>query len=141
MSNDELTTSDVLLDDTKNLCNIYQSNNSVNDDDSDLTVLHDNLYYTETEFLKLVLEQGYSTSNYITVLSINIANLFSKLGSLKNFLANISTSGNKPDIVSLVETHISDCINAGYDHAALTNIIPGYKFFHKGRSVKKGGGV
>ena len=141
MSNDELTTSDVLLDDTKNLCNIYQSNNSANDDDSDLTVLHDNLYYTETEFLKLVLEQGYSTSNYITVLSINIANLFSKLGSLKNFLANISTSGNKPDIVSLVETHISDCINAGYDHAALTNIIPGYKFFHKGRSVKKGGGV
>ena len=105
MSNDELTTSYVLLDDTKNLCNIYQSNNSANDDDSDLTVLHDNLYYTETEFLKLVLEQGYSTSNYITVLSINIANLFSKLGSLKNFLANISTAGNKPDSVLSRNAH------------------------------------
>ena len=141
MSNDELTISDVQNDDTKNLCNIYQSNDSVNDEGSDLIVLHDNLYHTETEFSKLILEQGYSTSHYVTVLSLNIANLLSKLGSLKNFLANISTNGNKPDIVSVVETHISESINAGYDDAALTNIVPGYKFFHKGRSLRKGGGV
>ena len=141
MCDDELTTSDVLLDDTKNLCNIYHSDESENDNDGDLTVLHDNQYYTETDFTNFIEEQGYVEANYLTILSINIANLFSKLGSLKNFLANVSSKGNKPDIVTIVETHITASTNAGYDNASLTNIVPGYKFFHKGRSVKKGGGV
>ena len=136
MTDDELSTSDVLIDVSKNLCNLLQSNNDEDYDEAGLSTLQENLYYTETEFTDFI-----SNVNNLTIVSVNIANLLSKLGSLKRFLNNVSLKGNKPDIVAITETHINDTTNHGYDKEGLTNIIPGYQFFHKGRKLKRGGGV
>ena len=72
---------------------------------------------------------------------MNIANLLSKLNSLKIFLDNINTTENKVDIIVVVETHINETTNAGYSKEELKSILPGYFFYNKGRQTKKGGGV
>ena len=59
--------------------------------------------------------ENYNNFN-ITILTINIANLLSKLGSLKVFLNNITTQTNKPDIIVVIETHISEITQAGYSN-------------------------
>ena len=135
MNYDELTTSDVLSDETKNFQNIYLNR----EDEEEHTPLLDSLYFTETEFNNL-LAQYYSTSDNITVISLNIANLLSKLNSLKTFLNYISTKNITPDIIVVVETHISE-INPIYTPGEICNLLLNYHFFHKGRSLKKGGGV
>ena len=75
------------------------------------------------------------------IITLNVANLFSKLRFFKLFINNLTTSDNKPDVITVVETHITESMNAGYSPEELKNIIPGYRFFHKGRMAKKGGGV
>ena len=138
----DLTTSDVLADDSKNLCNIYMKNNIDDDDDNEDTVnLNQNLYYTETEFLNFITTNKFNNLNNLTIISINIANFFSKLGSFKIFISNITSKDNKPDIIVVVETHINENNNAGYSQEEMKNIIPGYDFFHRGRKSKRGGGV
>ena len=82
-----------------------------------------------------------TNNHHLTIIRINIANLLSKLSSLKVFLANISNPDNRPNIISVVETHISQDGKSGYDDEELSNILPGYKFFYAGRRKKKGGGV
>ena len=140
MNNDDLSVSDVLADHSKNFCSIYQSVDEEDDNSYDTVTLHDNEYYTESEFLSITTDNNLDKENHLTILSLNIANLFSKLTSLKRFLNYTASQGKKPDIVCLVETHIHDSVNAGYDKT-LSNIIPGYEFFHHGRKSKKGGGV
>ena len=138
MISDELSTSDVLTDPSKNLANIYHSNE---DDEADVVTLLDNQYYTETDFCEFVKDSNLSKTDNLIILSINIANLFSKLNSFKAFLQNISNDGPKPDIITVVETHINETTNHGLDSTTLSNIIPGYQFFHKGRKNKRGGGI
>ena len=138
MTDDDLTTSDVLADEEKNFCNIYGTNA---DDDDNVIPLFDSLYFTETEFVDLINDEDINDLNNFTILSLNIANLFSKLNSFKVFLNNVSTQKNRPDVIILVETHIPNEVNAGYTENELKNILPGYNFFHKGRALKKGGGV
>ena len=140
MTDVELTTTDVLADNTKNLCSFYY-NQDVDDEDVDITPLNDNQYYTETEFIDFVDKSNFTNVNNLTILSINIANLLSKLNSLKSFLINLAAKGNKPDIIVIVETHISNLSNSSFDAKALKNIVPGYEFFHEGRKTKRGGGV
>ena len=137
MTSDELSTSDVLTDPSKNLANFYHSNE---DDEENTVTLLDNQYYTETDFCEFIKNTNDLNTTNLTILSLNIANLFSKLNSLKTFLDNIST-GSKPDIITVVETHINDSTNHGFDCKALANIIPGYQFFHRGRKNKRGGGI
>ena len=141
MTDDELSTSDVLIDVSKNLCNLFQSDNDKENDEAGINSLQENLYYTESEFSDFIEHSNISNANNLTIISVNIANLLSKLGSLKRFLTNVSLKGNKPDIVAITETHINDKTNHGYDKESLTDIIPGYQFFHKGRKLKRGGGV
>ena len=133
MGDDELTISDVLSDEEKNLCNIYKF-----EDENESTALKESLYYTETEFNDFMKEKKYNDDNNLTILSLNIANLFSKLNSFKSFVNNISTANKQPDVIVVVETHIKEA-TIGYSEAELKNILPGYSFFHKGRSTKKGG--
>ena len=140
MTDDELTTTDVLTDPTKNLCNLYQNNQDLDDHEADIIALHDNEYYTESEFIDFLETRNYTDKNHITVLSINIANLISKLQSLKNFLSHLAFKGNRPDVIVIVESHIPED-EAGHSKEELANIVPGYMFFHRGRRVKKGGGV
>ena len=132
----ELLVSDVLADEQKNFCNIY-----LDDNDDTRLPLTDSLYYTETEYVDLINQENYSDLNHLSIISLNIANLLSKLSSLKLFLNNISTINKRPDIIVVVETHISSVTNVGYTPNELANIIQGYNFFYRGRTNKRGGGV
>ena len=107
---DELAISDVLTDDSKNLCNIY----SADDDEAQNYNLSDSLYYSETEFVDLLTSQKLSDRQNLTIFSINIANLLTKLRSLKLFINNISTPEKSPDIIVVVETHLNNNSCAGY---------------------------
>lgn len=135
MTDDELTTSDVLTDNTKNLCEIYDK-----DQEADKTPLQDNEYYTETGFIDFMETKNFESPNHLKIFSLNIANLLSKLNSLKTFLNNLSSKGHKLDIIVIVETHILDNDDR-LSTQELKNIIPGYVFYHQGRKLKKGGGV
>ena len=139
MQNDEITVSDVLRDESKNLCNILKENDV--DDTDDKILLTDSEYFTESEFVHYITSHEISEQNNVTILNINIANLLSKLTNFKIFLNNISTTINKPSIICVVETHLSQSKNTVYDKNQLENLIPGYKFVHAGRKQKKGGGV
>ena len=125
MNDDELTTSDVLIDETKNFTNIYQNL----EDEEEHAPLLDSLYFTESEFNNL-MTQCHINSDNLTILSLNIANLLSKLNSLKTFLNYISIKHVSPDIIIVTETHISDFINI-YTPDELRNRprIPPEKFF------------
>ena len=68
MSNDELSTQDVLTDPSKNLCTIYNQ-----DDDDEETVtatIHDNQYFTETDFVDFVQNSNFTNANNLTILSV-----------------------------------------------------------------------
>ena len=134
---DELAISDVLTDDSKNLCNIY----STNDDEAQNFNLSDSLFYSETEFVDLLTSQKFSDKQNLSIFSINIANLLTKLRSLKLFINNISTPEKSPDIIVVVETHLTKTNCASYTESELKSIIPGYEFYHRDRTTKKGGGV
>ena len=113
MSNEDLSVSDVLADRTKNLRNFYLDNNNTDaddedEDDNEAVTLYESLYFTETDFSDFVIEKKYNNHHNVTIISINIANLHSKLNSLKCFLHNITTDAYKPDIIVIVETHIND---------------------------------
>ena len=145
MLDDELTITDVLIDPSKNLGNVYNSdNNSDNnqDNESDHTFrLPDNEYLTETDFIDLSKTAKFQNEDNLLILNLNIANLLSKLSSFKSFLSNLYHNGRKPDLIFLVETHITEQQQSGYSKEDLTNIIPGYTFFSRGRKEKRGGGV
>ena len=138
MSENELTCSDVLADECKNLCNLYPSSeNDDLDDVDDNVVLRDSLYYTESEFTQFCELKNFKNGDNLTIISLNIANILSKLRSFKTFINNITTSENQPDIIIVVETHITNSTNAGYTQTELQNILPGYRLFHNGRTTSK----
>ena len=140
MTDNDLTTSDVLTDPSKNLCNLLNyTDGNYDEEEDDPMALQDNLYYTETEFTDLMILGGYCTDNNLTIISLNVANLLSKLSSLRQFLNRFKE--NKPDIIIIVETHISNILNGGYDQESLRHLLEGYIFFHEGRKGKRGGGV
>ena len=141
MTDDEVTVEDVSTDRTKNLCNIFNIDRNQDDDSIDPLELKDNENYTESDFIDFIVANNYSTANNLLILSLNIANLSSKLSSLKSLILSLSLKGCKPDVVILVETHITRQYNNGYNEEDLANIVPGYTFFHKGRKDRRGGGV
>ena len=70
MSNDELSTQDVLTDATKNLCTLYQHEDD--DDETNTISLTDNQYFTETDFIEFLTNANISNRSNLTILSINI---------------------------------------------------------------------
>ena len=136
----DLTVPEVYEDISKKLCNILH--NSDDDDVDDNTpVLCDSLYYTETDFVECIDKENIQNDLNITVITLNVANLLSKLRFFKLFICNITTPKNRPDIIIVVETHITESTNHGYTESELKHILPEYSFFHRGRTSKKGGGV
>ena len=117
MSDNELTTSDVLIDKTKNFRDIYEDQ-----EDEEHVPLSDSLYFTETEFNDL-LTQSYTSHDNLTIISLNIANLLSKLNSLTTFLDYISSARTTPDIIIVVETHITEA-NPIYTSEELRDLLP-----------------
>ena len=132
----ELTVPDVFADISKNLCNLL-----VSTDDEEALNLCDSLYYTESDFVDFINSNKVQNESNLTIVSLNIANLLSKLNSFRIFLDGISTAKNKPDVIIVVETHLTSTTNSGLSPHELKSIIPGYNFYHKVRETKKGGGV
>ena len=98
----ELTVPDVYGDTSKNLCNLLASA-----DDEEAPNLSDSLYYTESDFVDFIDSNKIQNESNLTIVSLNIANLLSKINSFRVFLDSISTAKNKPDVVVVVETHLS----------------------------------
>ena len=138
MQNQDLN--DVINDDTKNLNSVYQTDDN-DDQDTSSTSFKETMYYSETEYMNFLKTKKISDENHLKILSLNIANLLSKLSNLKLMLQNISNTANVPNIIAVCETHLNDSQNHGYTQDELKNLIPGYKFFYKNRVNKKGGGV
>ena len=88
----ELTVLDVLADEQKNFCNVYLDDDDNDHIDDPGLPLKDSLYYTETEYVDLIGKECYSDLNHLSIISLNIANLLSKLSSPKVFLNNITTN-------------------------------------------------
>jgi exonuclease III len=99
-------------------------------------------YIPFTDLRDLVTKHKRNNDNFLTntIISLNIANVNSKLSDLKLFLLEISTPENKIDIIALSETHITEGKTAitGND---LKYLISGYTFINVGRKTKQGGGV
>jgi hypothetical protein len=122
MSDDGLAISDVLEDDKKDFCKLYCDSKDEQDEDVNLT---DSQYHAESEFIDLLETHNITNERHLTLITLNIANLLSKLSNFKIFLTNVSSKQNKPDIISVVETHINVNTNSGYDTSELLNILPG----------------
>ena len=50
-------------------------------------------------------------------------------------------NSNKPNIIAVTETHLNDNLNHGFTTDELQYVLPGYKFFHRNRQSRRGGGV
>ena len=73
----DLTVPEVYEDITKNLCNILSKSDE--DEDENVPNLCDSLYYTETDFVECMNAEKIDNNNHITIITLNIANLLSKL--------------------------------------------------------------
>ena len=56
---------------------------------------------------------------HLKILSLNIANLLTKLSSLKILIHNISNESNMPSIIALTETHLSESRRHGFSENEL----------------------
>ena len=84
--------------------------------------MQDSLYYTEEEYTSLLTDKNMDNKRNLKIISLNIANLLSKLSGLKTLLNNISDSKNKPNIIVVTETHIPENHNLGENE--LKNLLP-----------------
>ena len=139
-----LSIPDILSDNSKDFNYVYQNNTS-NDDqiemEEETVSLKDSLYYTESDFVEFLNSKKVSDNNKIQIISLNIANILSKLANFKIFLHNISNASYRPGLVALTETHLTETLNHGYSEKDLANLVPGYKFYFKNRKIRQGGGV
>ena len=137
MENTHITIQDVLDNSNKDFLSIFPNS----DDSNHQNETHVSNYFTETEFNEFLIQNHISNESHLKILSLNIANLLSKLNSLRLFLENISNESNKPNIIVVTETHLQKDKNHGYTEYDLEHLLPNYLFFHEDRKSKKGGGV
>ena len=91
MQNHSITIEDVLNDHSKDFNEIYSATLEPDNDSNNVeiqTQLRDSHYYSETELTDLLKQKKISDSTHLKILSLNIANLLSKLSSLKIMLQN-----------------------------------------------------
>ena len=138
MQSTNLTIPDVLEDLTKDLTKIYTTHEY--DDELEIEV-KSSAYFTETDFTDSLKSKKISDNTHLTIISLNVANLLSKLNSLKTMVQNVSTESNKPSLIALTETHLNELRCQGYSQSELEHLLPGYRFFHNDRKNKRGGGV
>ena len=78
----ELHLTDVINDRSKYFGNIYDLRS--NDDTNEIrTSFNDSQYYSESEFLTLLKDKNITDGNNLKLFNINIANVLTKLNSLK----------------------------------------------------------
>ena len=105
-----------------------------------MSLSSDCLYFSETEFTSFLTTEKISDHCHLKILSLNIANLLSKLNHFKILIGNLCNNSNKPNIIAVTETHLNDNLNHGSTTDELQYVLPGYKFFHRNRQSRRGGG-
>ena len=103
---------DTLNDQTKDFRNMFQ----IDEDDINNELqsnLPDSQYFTETDYLSLLTNEKLSDQTSLKIISLNIANILSKLRSFKIFIQNLSNESNKPNIIAVTETHLHNNQNPG----------------------------
>ncbi len=71
MTEDELTIPDVIADEWKNFTSIY-SNASDDENEAQNYSLCDSHYYTESEFVDLMISRKFKNHQNLTILSLNM---------------------------------------------------------------------
>ena len=137
---------DIVNDESRNLDNVLIFGDDDNDGDrvniSDQVNVASNCeYFTESEYIDYLKTEKTSDDSHFKIVSLNIANILSKLAQFRIMIQNLSNNSNKPNIIAITETHLNDKQNHGYTKDEIQNLLPGYKFFHLNRKTKKGGGV
>ena len=138
MQRPNLTLPDIINDVTKDFTKILKTDEENVENESEIKTSD---YFSETDFTNFQKSKRISNATHFTTLSLNIANVLSKLSSLKTMIHTISNESNHPSLISVTETHLNENRCQGYSQSELKNLLPGYKFFHKDRKNKKGGGV
>ena len=87
---------------------------------------YDNLYSN--------VSYTYNKHNELNILHLNVQSLLNKFDKFKQFILDLSRKCGPPDFILVCETFLKDNI---IDLVKLD----GYKFIHRSRNVKKGGGV
>ena len=142
MTQNELTIEDILEDDSKNFLKVFDtSSDSDDDEDNDRNTLCDSNYHTPTDFRDMITAKNINNDENLTIISINIANIMTKLDHFKIFIKDLNTKRNKIDIIALTETHLTETKINTYTKGELENLLEGYVFICKGRKSKNGGGV
>ena len=101
----------------------------------------DSNYHTPTDFRDMITAKNINNDENLTIISINIANIMTKLDHFKIFIKDLNTKRNKIDIIALTETHLTETKINTYTKGELENLLEGYVFICKGRKSKNGGGV
>ena len=134
----DLSVDDVLNDDLKELSNVF---NTYEDDYNSDSHPMPSLYYTESEINELFNKEHLSDNTHLKIFNLNIANILTKLNSLKLMVENIADNSNKPNIITITETHLNESRSQGYSKTELRDLLPGYRFFFRSRKERRGGGV
>ena len=144
MLHDDITIEDVLEDETKNFLNIYDTNVTLNqndrDNDDEISTVCDSNYYTPTEFRDMAISNQINNKENLTIVSINTANILTKLDHFKLLIKELSTQNNKIDLIAITETHLMEEKKKTFMDYELKNLLEGYKFICIGRKTKGGGG-
>ena len=138
MQTPNLTIPDIIDDLTKDFTNIFSTHDE--NDEPEIEIKPSG-YFSESDFNDLIKTKKISEKTHATIFSLNIANVLSKLSSLKLMINNTSNESYHPCLIALTETHLHESQNHGYSQSELQDILPGYKFHFKNRKTKKGGGV
>mgnify|MGYP006083162321 CR=1 FL=1 len=134
MTQNELTIEDILEDDSKNFLKVFDtSSDSDDDEDNDRNTLCDSNYHTPTDFRDMITAKNINNDENLTIISINIANIMTKLDHFKIFIKDLNTKRNKIDIIALTETHLTETKINTYTKGELENLLEGYVFICKGR--------
>ena len=142
MTNDEITIEDILADEKYEFISVHTPDRQQDENEIDEigTTMISSDYIAPSDFRDLITKHKIRNENFITIVSLNIANVISKLRDLKLFLSEITTPENKIDIIALSETHITEG-KTPMNENDLRSLISGYTFINVGRKTKQGGGV
>ena len=81
----------------------------------------------------MITAKNINNDENLTMISINIANIMTKLDHFKIFIKDLNTKRNKIDIIALTETNLTETKINTYTKGELENLLEGYVFICKGR--------
>ena len=88
----------------------------------------------------MIIANKINNKENLTIVSVNIANILTKLDDFKLLMREMSTQDNKIDLIAITETHLTEEKKKTFMDYELKNLLEGYKFICIGRKTKGGGG-